>query len=234
MPSCHGCSKPLLKFDESINCSTCSALFHLSCGKLTSADKKSLIELGKRWSCTYCTSSRRLKRADVTVCSQPQAVPPTSDDSPITMKEFRLLMEKMELLSSNVVSIRDDLVGIKVTRCIFRLDEQEAGLVTQGETIQRLDSKVSTLSSELSVMKEEVTNIHMKSSVTHRHPLLQLIIRRLLIEYDDLRILLLVMSLRVLMAHLIAPLCSKLLTTSCRLSPSTLFILSSRFTLSHS
>ncbi|XP_044748723.1 uncharacterized protein LOC123309599 [Coccinella septempunctata] len=176
MPSFHSCSKPVPKADESIQCSTCLCTFHLVCGNLTPADRTSLIVLGKKWCCNYCTSSRRLKRAEAAAVSQIQQTSPLADDAPVTMREFKLLMEKISFqcnaldnLTTAVTSMKEDIAGIKlsqerltaqVSRCTSRLDEHESKLTSQGDSLQKLGTDLSSLSSHLSQVENEVTNFH--------------------------------------------------------------------------
>lgn len=160
MPSCLGCSKSIARNGESIECCSCSKRFHLQCANLTLNDRKAMEELGTKWSCSYCTSSRRTRKAENLAVVIDPIQPSTSEDdsAPLTMREFNLMMKKLDSLAGAVSMAVKDIAAIdsKVDKIASDLRRHEEVLNDHTVELDRQRASLENLSEEMSTAKGDI------------------------------------------------------------------------------
>lgn len=79
------------------------------------------------------------------------------------MREFRLIMEKLDCLSTNIMAIQNDIATMKdiqrnlkieVSRCTSSITEHEQILTQHEQRLERYESELSDVISYLSEVKK--------------------------------------------------------------------------------
>lgn len=177
MSSCFGCSKAFNHGDEKIACSLCSNKFHLICANMTPNDKKSLKEIASKWVCQYCSKSRRGRNASQVSagpsCPTPAVGQGSSDDAPLTMRHFKELMAKLDCLTTNIVTIKDDVNSIRVTQellsrqvaeCTSNIERNRVMLERHDSQLLHCENNISSMSSTLNDLNDDMADIRSRTN----------------------------------------------------------------------